>query len=86
MYGEKGEEFLNQLPKLIEFWELEWGIFCLPPYPNLSYNYVAPAERPDSTELVLKLGMPHPELRSEVEALRFYAGRGAVKLLAGDRS
>jgi len=80
-FGDEGKEFLNQLPKLIEHWELEWGIFCLPPYPNLSYNYVAPADRPDSTELVLKLGVPNAELTFEVEALRFYGGRGAVRLV-----
>jgi streptomycin 6-kinase len=32
-------------------------------------------------EAVLKVGIPHDEARHEAEALRFYAGRGAVRLL-----
>jgi streptomycin 6-kinase len=34
---------------------------------------------------VLKLGVPNPELLTEIEALRIYDGRGCVQLLAADR-
>jgi len=33
---------------------------------------------------VLKLGVPNPELSSEINALKFYAGRGACRLLEAE--
>jgi streptomycin 6-kinase len=55
----------------------------LPPFP-LSYNYVAPAVLADGSEAVLKLGVPNPELTTEIEALRLYGGRGAARLIEAD--
>lgn len=43
----------------------------------------SPAER-DEGEVVLKLGVPHRELTSEIAALRHYAGRGVCRLLDAD--
>ena len=73
-----------------------WGIALQPPFP-LSYNYVAPATRSDGSEVVLKVGIParhlafapethysNHELRTEIEALRLYDGRAAVRLLEAD--
>ena len=54
------------------------------PSPICPYNYAAPALYADGREAVLKLGVPHPELASEIAALRHYDGRGAVRLLEGD--
>jgi streptomycin 6-kinase len=56
----------------------------MPPFAPLSYNYVAPAVRADGTEAVLKLGVPHRELVTEIEALRLYDGRGMARLLEAD--
>ena len=78
-----GPPFLAALPELIREFEIRWDIRALAPFP-LSYNYVAPALRTDGAEVVLKLGVPNPELTAEAEALRLYAGRGAAILLAAD--
>jgi len=50
----------------------------------LSFTYVAPAQRKDGSSVVLKLGVPNDELTSEIDALRIYAGRGAVRLLESE--
>ena len=42
---------------------------------------MAPVEREDGTEAVLKIGFPHDEARFESHALRFLNGDGAVRLL-----
>ncbi len=34
-------------------------------FPNLSINYVAPATRIDGTQVVLKAGVPNPEIHTE---------------------
>src|SRR5207244_2102234 len=49
-----------------------------------SYNYAALASRDDGTTLVVKVCYPDKEFRTEVEALRLYAGQGAVQLLDFD--
>ncbi len=51
---------------------------------SLSYNYVAPVRLPNGAEAVLKLGVPNPELTTEIEALRYYDGAGAVQLFDAD--
>jgi streptomycin 6-kinase len=51
---------------------------------TLSYNYVANVVLADGSDAVLKLGVPNPEFTSEIEALRLYGGRGAVRLIDAD--
>ncbi len=79
----EGPAFLAQLPDLIREYEARWDIRALPPFP-LSYNYVAPAVTTGGEEVVLKLGVPNPELTAEIEALRLYDGRGAARLIAAE--
>lgn len=83
MYGDAGAAWIAQLPALIAECEQRWSLVVGEPY-TLSYNYVAPAVRADGTPVVLKLGVPHPELRSEIAALRWYDGHGIVRLLEAD--
>jgi streptomycin 6-kinase len=85
LYGDEGVEWLDRLPALIEEYERRWSITVGPPLDGLSYNYVAPAVGGDGRALIFKLGVPHPELLNEMEALRIYGGRGCVQLLAADR-
>lgn len=83
-YSDKGTAWLEALPNLIGECEKRWSLTVRPPFPDLSYNYVAPAARADGTECVLKLGVVNPELLCEIEALRLYDGRGIVRLLEAD--
>jgi len=84
VFGEGGAEWLRRLPDLIAQFERIWSIRAGPPFPNLSYNYVAPGIRGDGAQVVLKLGVPNPELTTEIEALRFFEGAGAVLLMEAD--
>lgn len=78
-----GPAFLARLPTLIKYCEQRWNLRALAPFP-LSYNYVAPVVRADGSEAVLKLGVPNPELSSEIEALRLYDSQGAAALYEAD--
>lgn len=78
----EGAEWQRELPArlalLIDRWELTLG----PPYlPGGVTSYVAPARRADGTLAVLKVVIPHREARDEADALRVWAGNGAVALL-----
>lgn len=83
-FGDAGDAFLRDLPRLLDAYAQRWELTLLPAFPNLSYNYVAPVLRRDGSEAVLKLGVPHRESRSEMAALAFYGGAGCVRLLEVD--
>lgn len=81
IFGQQGQEWLDHLPGLLAALEERWAIRVQPPFPDLSYNYVAPVVRADGTQAVLKVWIDNPELRSEMATLAHYAGRGYARLL-----
>lgn len=83
-FGERGIEWLQRLPTLLADCAQRWSLTLLPPFPNLSFHYVAPVVRADGTEAILKAGVPHKELWTEIAALRLYQGRNSVRLLDAD--
>ena len=84
-FGSPGELWLAQLPALLEQCEERWAITIGNPFP-LSYNYVTAARCRNGTDVVVKAGVPNPELTSEMQALQLYDGDGMVRLLDVDRS
>ena len=82
-YGPRGQAFLNSLPELVHEAARRWGLTDLCPATNLSYNFVEFANC-RGQEVVLKLGVPHRELTSEIASLRIFEGRGTVRLLEAD--
>jgi len=83
-HGAVGAAWLEQLPALVADCAERWSLTVLPPFPALSYNYVAPVVRADGTPAVLKCGVPYPDLWREIEALRLFAGQGIARLLEAD--
>jgi len=81
IFQDKGQEWLDNLPKLLSSLEDLWAIRISPPFSGLSYNYVAPAVHADGSSAILKVWIPNPELTSEMETLRYYDGRGFARLL-----
>ena len=82
-FKEDGENFLAFLPALVEDASQRWGLTDIRPVPNLSYNFVAFAKR-GTEDVILKIGVPNPELNSEMVALKLFDGDGACQLLACD--
>jgi streptomycin 6-kinase len=85
LYAETGADWLSRLPSIVDDCARRWSLTILPPFEPLSYNYVAPVVRADGSDAVLKVGVPNPELLTEIEALRLYDGHGIVRLLDADR-
>jgi streptomycin 6-kinase len=83
--GAQGASYLAGLPALITEAADKWGLTDIEPLPDLSYNFVARAGR-GGEAVVLKVGLPVPELAGEIAALRIYDGQGAVRLLDADES
>jgi streptomycin 6-kinase len=82
-FDEDGERFLAELPALIDEAARRWNLIIGEPF-LLSYNYVCAAKDAGGRDVVLKIGVPNPELTSEMEALRLYDGQGAVRLIDSD--
>jgi streptomycin 6-kinase len=81
-----GAQWQRELPariaRLVECWDLVLD----PPYlPGGVTSYVAPARRADGSRAVLKIVIPHREMRDEAVALRVWNGNGAIALLDSDR-
>jgi streptomycin 6-kinase len=85
IHGQRGAVWLERLPALLEEFAARWSLTILPPFPVPSYNYVAPAVGSGGESLVLKAGVPHGELWSEIDALWAFDGRGIARLLDADR-
>ena len=81
LHGEKGREWLDDLPRLITSIEEQWCIRVDEPVHALTYHYVAPAVRENGTGVFLKLGVPGAHVEYEAECLRRYNGRGAPYIL-----
>jgi len=82
--GEAGKEWLEELPEIITTYGRKWSIFVDDPF-DLSYNYVAPAVTSTGMGVVLKLAYPgNKEFAAEIEALKFFDGKGAVRVLEAE--
>jgi streptomycin 6-kinase len=81
IYGQKGLDWLDTLPSLLDEFSQRWSLTLLPPFEPFSYNYIVPAITAEGRDAVLKTGFPNPELLTEIYALRHYAGQGSVQLL-----
>jgi streptomycin 6-kinase len=84
LHGAEGARWLRELPATVERCCARWSLKVGRPFASLSYNYAARAEGTGGERLVLKVGVPVPELLSEMAALRMMEGRGAVRLLDAD--
>lgn len=86
--GETGEQWLNELPRIIKEIEANWSLKAEKPFQNLSYNYVAPCVSENGDEAVLKIALPlnNPEIFNEANYLQIANGNGAVKLVKSDES
>jgi len=83
--GEKGRQWLESLPNLVNQLAQQWDLADPKPMENLSYNYVLSAYRGDPpSPVILKIGLEPAEVKQEMAALQFYQGQGCVKLLETD--
>lgn len=84
VFYDEGASWLRDLPDILQRFTARWQLDVEPPF-DLGYGYVAPATRVDGERVVLKLRVPNHETRCEIDALRAYDGRAAVRLLDCDR-
>ena len=85
VFGDRGQRWLGRLAGVVDQcrdrWGLRDGVVCS----QLSMSYIEFATAASGQRVALKVGVPHPELFTEMEALGLYNGCGAVRLLDADR-
>jgi streptomycin 6-kinase len=79
-----GADWLERLPGLVEACVRDWTLTLHAPFTPASVAWVASADRPDGTPAVLKVNFPDAESEHEADALAFWDGAAAVRLLAHD--
>ena len=84
IHGETGKQWLERLPTTMAMCAEKWSLGILPPFRELSYNYVTPAITADGRQVVIKAGVPSRELAREIEALRAFDGNGIAQLVNAD--
>ncbi|AEV87389.1 aminoglycoside/hydroxyurea antibiotic resistance kinase [Actinoplanes sp. SE50] len=83
-WGAPGTRWLADLPEIATRVLHDWDLHLDRPCP-LSLNWVTRVRRADGSAAVLKMGIPGADhLSDEAAALEFFAGRGAVSMLAHD--
>ena len=85
-FGTRDPEWLAALPTVVEELAARWELTLDAPLgdPPRASGWVAPGVTSDGTSVFLKVGWPHREAETEAAGLRFFDGRGAVRLLAHD--
>jgi streptomycin 6-kinase len=76
-----GAEWLDRLPDLIGAAQERFGVTAGRPFTPATVSWIAPVERADGGEAVLKINFPDRESEHEGDALAFWDGHGAVRLL-----
>jgi streptomycin 6-kinase len=84
IYGDTGQAWLNELPKLVAVISSKLDLRDLKEVTNLTYNYVLSGFHGDNP-IILKLGLDYEALTREAFVLKCFAGHGAVNVLAEDK-
>ncbi len=82
--GVTGDAWLQSLPRRVASMLTDWDLTVDGAPRPRRCALAVPVRRDDGTPATLKVTWPHPRARHEHLALRAWAGRGAVRLLAAD--
>lgn len=85
-FGDTGKVWLLDLPETIEACAQQWGLQNLEVAGGLSYNLILFADHSQYGPVVLKIGVPHLDLFSEMEAIQLYDGHGICRCYAVDET
>ena len=82
-FGDAAQEWLAKLPEILRELAQRWDLELGEPFADLSYHYVLRTRR-RGEPLVLKVGVPNPEMPHEIAALGVFSGGDSVRLHASD--
>ena len=85
--GQRGTDWFSELPAIIQELEKRWSLQIQKPFRGIEFNFVAPATRDGSEQVVVKIAPPFEQIEifGEAAYLKYRNGKGAVSLLEEDR-
>ncbi len=81
IWGQKGRDWLNSLPRIIEKLSMLWSLSGIRPVANMNYNYVALAYKENNLPVVLKISCDAQLILNEYKSLKHFDGHGTVRVL-----
>ena len=81
IYNEEGTRWISHLPTIVDELRDHWKLIHITPVDNMTYHFVAKSETESHQKVVLKVGLDKKIIENEKNALTFFNGTGAVKLL-----
>lgn len=81
IYKKAGQTWISQLHAIVDLMCINWKLNDIKPVDNMTYHFVAKASSSLHQKVVLKIGCDKKALENERQALTFFDGNGAVKLL-----
>jgi len=85
VFGDSGRAWVLLLPEIVARCHARWGLPEGVPCAAMRMNYIEFTTTPEGDPVALKIGVPHAELFTEMEALQLYGGRAAARLFDADR-
>ena len=80
-FGRAGINWIRDFPELVQTCQAQWGLALIGrAEAGLEVNTVFYAQRGDK-QCVLKIGLPHPEQLTEIEALRLFSSDKSMLFL-----
>ena len=81
-FGEEGEQWIVNLPSIVNALGVEWGLTNIYPVDNLTFNYVSKAVTSNNEPVILKISCSENSIISEIQALKYFNGTGSIQLIA----
>jgi streptomycin 6-kinase len=84
LYQQQGQDWLNDIPKIIQALAQHWLLTDIKPVDNMSWHYVATAKQQQQS-VVIKISCDKQLNRDEYRALQHFNAHGMVRVLAIDK-
>ena len=80
IWGDAGEQWLSQLPSIVDALSRRWSLTDITPIDHMSYNYIALACQDNKIPVVLKISCDQQALLNEYRALKHFDGHASIKV------
>lgn len=82
IFGEKGKNWIANLPVIISELTSYWELKQVASVNNMTFNYVAKAMTNTNHPVILKISCDEKSLSHEIQALKYFDGNGSIRLIS----
>lgn len=81
LYGNRGKQWLANLPKVILILKENWQLENITPVTTMNYNYVVKATHQHHGAVVVKISCDQKTQEEELRALKHFDGHGSIAVI-----